>query len=244
MSEEGMNDESKFRTIIKTRVGSHCHGVNMPESDDDIRSVFIPTKDYFLGLKTCEIIQDKVDGNDIEKWNVAKLFRLCIKGNPSALNVLFAVKKDQLYRDEWGQKIFDIRDKFLSKRSVTAIVGYCKSQIHKLNIGRGTKTGKRSTMIEKYGYDVKFCYQAVMLTNMGIEMVKDQGYHPMRKDNEQQYLRAVRRGKIDIEDIRHTIQENLKTIKMLEPSCSLSDRPDEEWLNEWITNYLWSYYES
>ena len=231
-----------FRTIIKTRIGSHCHGVNMPDSDTDIRTVFIPTKDYFLGLKTCEMIVEKEEGKDIEHWNIGKLFRLCIKGNPSALNVLFAAKKDQFFSDAWGKDIFSIKDQFLSKRTITAVVGYCKSQIHKLTIGRGAKEGKRIQMIDKYGYDVKFCYHAVMLTNMGIELVKDQGYNVMRKDPEQQYLRKIRVGEIPIEDIRHTIEENLKTIKMLEPSCSLKDKPDEESLNGWITEYLWSYY--
>ena len=231
-----------MREIIKVRVGSHCHGTNMPNSDTDIRTVFIPTKDYFLGLKTLEMTEEKQDGKDIEHWNIVKLIRLCLKGNPTALNVLFVRKVDQLYKDEWGQRIYDVRNEFLSKRTVSAIIGYCVSQIHKLTIGRGAKEGKRLVMIEKYGYDVKFCYHAVMLTNIGIELVKTGDYRPYRSVNEQDYLRSIRRGEVPLEDARHQIEENLKTIKTIEAICKLPKDPDENKLNEWLTNYLWEYY--
>lgn len=230
-----------MREIIRTRIGSHCHGTNMPESDTDIRTIFIPPRDYFVGLKTCKMYEEKQDGKDIEHWNVSKLIRLALKGNPSALNVIFANKKDLFYVDEWGQRILDVRDRFLSQRSITSVIGYCTSQLHKLTIGRGSKIGKRSLMIEKYGYDVKFCYHAVMLTNMGIELVRDGRYEPLRKDIEQQYLKKIRRGLIPLEEIRHQIRENLETIKTLEPICPLPKNPDETWANEFMTNFIWDY---
>jgi uncharacterized protein len=232
-----------MHTIIKVRVGSHCHGTNMPESDTDIRSVFIPTKDYFLGLKRCEQIEEKQDGKDIEHWNIHKLISLCLKGNPAALNVLFVRKVDQLECDEWGLKLYDIRNEFLSRRTISAIIGYCISQIHKLTIGRGAKEGQRGTLIEKYGYDVKFVYHAVMLTNMGIELCKTGDYRPYRGDIEQHYLRSIRRGEIPLEDVRHQIEENLKTIKTIESICPLPTQPNEERMNLFITNFLWDYYQ-
>lgn len=216
----------------------------MPESDTDIRTIFIPTKDYFLGLKTCEMTEDKQEGKDIENWNIQKLIRLCLKGNPTALNVLFVRKVDCLFKDEWGQRLYDIRDEFLSKRTISAIIGYCVSQIHKATIGRGSKEGKRLVMIEKYGYDVKFFYHAVMLTNIGIELVKDGVYRPYRGVTEQNYLKSIRRGEVPLEDCRHQIEENLKTIKTIESICKLPKDPDEEKLNTFITEYLWDYYKS
>lgn len=237
-----MITNKNFHQIIKVRVGSHCHGTNMPESDTDIRTVFIPTKDYFLGLKTCEMLEEKEDGKDIEHWNVAKLFRLCLKGNPTALNVFFVRNVDKLFTDNWGERLCAIKEEFLSKRTISAIIGYCVSQIHKLTIGRGAKEGKRIVMIEKYGYDVKFSYHAVMLTNIGIELVKTGDYRPYRGVNEQNYLKSIRRGEVPIEDVRHQIEENLKTIKTIEAVCPLPDNPDEEKLNEFLTNYLYDYY--
>jgi len=229
--------------ILRVRVGSHCHGTNMPESDTDIRTVFIPTKDYFLGLKSVEMLEEKEDGKDIEHWNISKLMRLCIKGNPSALNVLFCRKVDKFFIDEeWGQRLLDIKDEFLSKRTITAIVGYCISQIHKLTIGRGAKEGKRAVLIDEKGYDTKFCYHAVMLTNIGIELVKTGLYSPYRKEFEQTYLRRIRLGEVPLDEVRHVIKENLETIKMIESVCKLPKDPDEEKLNKWMTEYLSDYY--
>ena len=43
-----------------------------------------------------------------------KLIRLCIKGNPSSLNILFVDSKDQFYSDEFGKRLLAFRDNLLS----------------------------------------------------------------------------------------------------------------------------------
>ena len=97
-------------------------------------------------------------------------------------------------------------------------------------------------MIQKYGYDVKFCYHAVMLTNIGIELVKTGIYQPYRSVGEQKYLRQIRVGEVPLEDVRRQIEENLKTIKTIESICNLPKEPDEEKLNRFLTDYLYDYY--
>lgn len=60
--------------ILKTRIGSHCHGCNMQDSDSDIRIIVIPPIDYFFGIKEFEQREEKNEekGQEIEYWNVTK----------------------------------------------------------------------------------------------------------------------------------------------------------------------------
>jgi len=157
---------NNFKTILTSRIGSHCHGINTQESDEDIRSIVIPTIDYFFGTKNFEQKVEKIDGNDVEHWNITKFVGLLIKGNPSAMNILCVNKKDILYADEFGQNLLDNKKLFLSQRIIDVCIGYVTSQLHKIDLGRGTKEGNRSAMIEKYGYD---CYteETDFLTDSG-----------------------------------------------------------------------------
>lgn len=232
-----------FDVILKSRIGSHCHGTNMQDSDEDIRGICVPPIDYFFGIKNWEqTTPTKVDGNDVEYWSIQKLISLCVKGNPSALNILFVNKKDILFADEWGKSIIDFKDNFLSKRVITGIVGYINSQIHKMAIGRG-RCGNRQELIDKYGFDTHFAYHATMLSHIGIELVKTGTYHTLRPNEEQQYIKQLRVGKIPYEDVMKRIGQNLVVIKTLEPSCSLPDAPDEEKINNFIVDLLKNYFE-
>lgn len=232
----------KFKTILTSRIGSHCHGINTPESDEDIRSIVIPTIDYFFGTKNFEQKVEKINGNDVEHWNITKFVGLLIKGNPSAMNILCVNKKDILFADEFGQNLLDNKKLFLSQRIIDACIGYVTSQLHKIDLGRGTKEGNRSAMIEKYGYDVKFIANAVMMANIALEVIKTNDYHALRPTEEQKYLRAIRAGEVPLQDARDQIRSKLETIKVIESTCKLPLHPDEEKINDFLTDFLQDYF--
>ena len=88
--------------ILKVRTGSHCHGTNIPTSDEDIRGVCIPNKEYFLGLKDFAQYENRED--DVVIYGIKKFVKLATKGNLSVLNFMFVDKKDILYKNELGQR--------------------------------------------------------------------------------------------------------------------------------------------
>jgi len=232
-----------YNIILKTRIGSHCHNINMPESDQDIRYIFIPTIDYYFSTALQhDMIQNKTEEKDEEYWSINKLFALCIKGNPSSLNILFAHSKDQLESNDIGKEVLNFRYNFLSRRTVNQCLGYTVSQIHKLEIGRGTKEGKRIEMIEKYGFDVKFAVHCVMLTNIAIELCKTGIYRPYRPNSEAVYLKAIRRGEVPLEDIRKQVKSNIETIEVIKSICPLPEEPDEALINNFLINLLTNYF--
>ena len=52
MSKE--QEMAQRNTIYKAMVGSHLYGTEHKESDKDYVGIFIPDKEYVLGLPTCD----------------------------------------------------------------------------------------------------------------------------------------------------------------------------------------------
>ena len=228
----------KLQEILKVRIGSHCHGTNNTKSDQDIRIICIPELKYYLGLHDWSETVRKDNGNDVEYWNIKKLFQLLMKGNPSAMNILFVNKKDILAKDYLGERLLESRDIFLSKQIINSCIGYAVSQIHKIELGRGTKEGNRSAIIEEFGYDVKFMYHAVMMLNMAIELIKHNKYSPLRPEPEQRFLKDIRLGKVTLEEARTEFKTKLETIKTIESICTLPEKPIEKNVEDLLIDIL------
>lgn len=227
------------RLILEVRTGSHCHGTNMPESDEDIRGVAIPGLAWFFGLKSYQ--QDEDREKDVVVYNFKKFMRLAMKGNLSVLNFLFTAKKDRLYVTEWGQRLIDIREEFLSMKVIDCIFGYTSSQLHRMNRGSG-RSGNRSSLIEKYGYDTKFAYHAVMLTNIGIQLLKSGTYCTLRPDDEQKLLKKIRVAGVSYEEAMNMVKHNLEVMHALEGYARLPKEPDLERVSKKMVDILESFF--
>lgn len=227
-----------LREILRVRIGSYCHGTNNEKSDQDIRSICIPPIQMYFGLNSWDENVRKENGNDFEEWNIKKLFNLLVKGNPSAMNILFVNKKDIFNCDSLGLRLLQNKDIFLSKRIINSCVGYAVSQIQKIEIGRGTKEGNRSAIIEEFGYDVKFMYHAIMMLNMAIELIKHGRYSPLRPEPEQRFLKDIRLGKVTLEEARAVFKSNLETINVIESMCKLQEKPDEKVVEDLLVDIL------
>jgi len=226
-------------TILKVRTGSHCHGTAMPTSDVDTRGVCIPDESYFLGLNHFEQYEDKE--NDTVIYGIDKFIKLAVKGNMSIMNILFVHKKDWIFKDEFGDILLENRNLFLSRNIVNATYGFCKSQIHKMARSHGD-CGNRKALVDKYGYDTKFAYHAVMGTSMAIDLLKSGVYLPLRSPSEQVLLLKIRRGEISHEKVMDMIQQNLLTIKTLEIISDLPLKPDLDKISNFKISFLKKYF--
>lgn len=225
--------------ILKVRTGSHCHGTALPTSDVDTRGVCIPNEHYFLGIKNFEQFEDKENDTVIYGW--AKFIHLAIKGNMSIMNIMFVHKKDIFFKDEFGDRLLAFRENFLSRNIVRAAYGFCKSQIHKMARCHGD-CGNRKELVDKHGFDTKFAYHAVMITNMSIDLLKSGVYVPLRPPSEQKLLLKIRNGEINYEKVTEIIQQNLLTIKTLEIISDLKDTPNLELISDFSVNFLKDYF--
>lgn len=125
--------DKRFKVICKCITGSHLYGTARPESDIDIRGVFIPTEEFYLGfMEKVEQVESHVP--DETYWEITKFFNLCLDNNPNILELLFVpIYSDftEVFTPEW-EEIIAHRDMFLSTKAKHTFSGYAVSQLHRI----------------------------------------------------------------------------------------------------------------
>lgn len=117
-------------TIYKVIAGSHSYGTSTPTSDMDTRGVFVPSKEYLIGLLSVE--QKISTETDDVLYALQKYMRLALDANPNIIEMLFVDKKHILIMDEYGKQLRDNRDIFLSKKVYHTFSGYAYSQLRRI----------------------------------------------------------------------------------------------------------------
>jgi len=142
----------KSRSIIFECIsGSRAYGLATPNSDTDIRGVFILPKESFYSLDYVGQINNET--NDIVYYELRKFIELCAKNNPNILELLNVPKECVLYK----HPIFDEikQEYFLSKLCKITFANYAFTQIKK---ARGLNK-KITNPVEKERKSVEdFCY--------------------------------------------------------------------------------------
>lgn len=116
-------------TILRTIIGSQCHGLATPESDVDTREVFVlPTEELLRVNPPTE--KAKTKGDDVS-WEVGHFLKLALRCNPTILEVMAAPSTYATKEGAWLQGLFpDVLSKTAVWKSFT---GYATSQRHRLD---------------------------------------------------------------------------------------------------------------
>lgn len=118
--------------ILECVTGSQMYNLATPESDIDVKGIYIlPLKDMYStigGWRKIDKVYDHTDP-DWAYYEVEKYMNLIIKGNPTALELLFA--NEYLLLTQEGKLLLDNRSAFLSKKIKNAYIGYALSQVRR-----------------------------------------------------------------------------------------------------------------
>jgi hypothetical protein len=141
-----------MQIIVEMLYGSHLYGTVTPESDKDIKGIFMPDiRDILLGKIPKSITKnsnntDNKNTNqdrDIEYYSLHYFVKLALKGETCAIDMLnapdFAILKSS---NIWNNLVSN-RKKFYSN-NMKAFVGYARSQSAKYGIkGERLKAAKK-----------------------------------------------------------------------------------------------------
>jgi predicted nucleotidyltransferase len=155
--------------IFECISGSRAYGLATPNSDTDIRGVFILPKEQFYSLDYVGQINNET--NDIAYYELRKFIELCSKNNPNILEMLNVPDECILYK----QPLFDDIKKeiFLSKLCKNTFANYAFTQIKK---ARGLNK-KIVNPVEKVRKSVEdFCAIRIGKKNISLNMfLKERG---------------------------------------------------------------------
>lgn len=116
--------------IYETVHGSRAHGLARPGSDTDLKGVVVGPRAWYFGfLGGPEQLEP---GPDHVRFEIRKLFRLAVRGNPTALEMLFTEPEDHRVVTPAGRRLLDARHRFLSRRVAETFGRYATSQLGRI----------------------------------------------------------------------------------------------------------------
>lgn len=142
-----MNEKemAKKNLILKFRTGSHLYGTATENSDEDFVGIFLPNKEYVLGLKNIKEVDAGIKSKDEEGKNTAEavdckyyelrnFLKLALENNPNIIELFFANGENIVFSDENGVALSSHRFDLLHKGLYDKFGGYARSQKHKMVI--------------------------------------------------------------------------------------------------------------
>jgi len=135
------------KEIVRILCGSHLYGTNIESSDEDLKTVFVPSGANILLQRANNITSTTSKEQDVEQFPVHRFLQLLKSGQTVALDILFAPAG--FYRGdptpEWEKGILFYRDRLVSK-NVKSFVGYCRQQSAKYCVKVDRATAVQNAM--------------------------------------------------------------------------------------------------
>ena len=132
------------RLILECIAGSNLYNLNTPDSDLDIRGIFVNTiKEQNSLLPVTDEVSD--DKSDIKYYSLYKFLKLTSEVNPNVIELLFIPNDKILYKNKDFDLIRKNKHLFISKKALHTFSGYAYSQIK-----RAKGLNKKANNIDKY----------------------------------------------------------------------------------------------
>lgn len=228
-------DEVGAKECFRVFCGSTLYGLETPTSDIDYGHVLIEPKKHLFGHspskhKLHQHISEEQDDN--RHW-LRDFAHLCVKGNPNAIEWLWAPDdKIVVASDQFRKHILGNASAFLALPSLAkSHFGFAKQQIKKMYEATGKVGQKRRNYVVQYGYDIKFAHHAIRLMYQLLHLVNEgQVVYPVAGE-ERDLLMRIKLGHTSESEVV-TIYEKLRVecdaaVKMNKagiPECADTER--------------------
>lgn len=154
---EKIEKEQNVTVILLTKFGSHLYGTSTPESDIDLKGIYIPnkidiimpnSKQHFTMNTNNSHSKNTKDDVDIEMFSLYYFLQMAIKGETVALDMLHSPQNmhitDNKYSNVW--KHIQLNRELFYTIDMKAYLGYVKKQAAKYGI-KGTRLAALRTVI-------------------------------------------------------------------------------------------------
>lgn len=140
--------------LFKCISGSKAYGTNTPQSDTDIRYVYILPLEDILGLNYVEQVSDA--SNDCTGYEIERFIELLATANPTVMELLSMPEDVILYKNPIFDIILENKSTFITKKLRNSMGGYARQQIEKAKGQDKMMNWEKERMIRKGPFD--FCY--------------------------------------------------------------------------------------
>ena len=203
------------RLIYRGLAGSQMYGTAIEESDEDYIEVYTPYLSQIFGLsdKFKGYTHKVTDDEDAQRFNVNKFMMLILKGNPNALETLFApahqVKKCTTEFYHLTKNIKEVLNRRLIYKSH---VGFAKHQLAKMCVQNKKAGERRRKLIAEYGYDVKYAAHAVRLVAQCRELLSSGRIQFPYSSQRVFLLKSIRNGKYNLQEVQNIFDNMMQKL--------------------------------
>lgn len=242
--------------ILQTEVGSTAWGLSLDPANSDSDQMGIMIEDFEEAVKIGDPFEQVVFRTATERtgihdapslpgdidltiYSLRKWVRLALKGNPTVLTLLFAPQEKWLNGDARGVGLQAMAPRIVSRQAGKAFLGYLQAQRMRLLGERGGLDVHRKELEAKFGYDTKYAMHMLRLGVQGIDLLRTGKISmPLRQDD-REYLLAVRRGDSSKQAVLTKAGELEREIKDLIETSPLPEAPDTKGVEEWMQREYW-----
>ena len=229
-------DATKATPSLEVVYGSRLYGTHRETSDYDSVGFVIPPSEYRLGLYNSDgsrmsfkTLVSQTDENDRTIHDAEKFIRLLVKGNVTAIEVVFAAacSKNVIHLDTFGIGLVEDRHKFLSKQLYPIFRGFAKSELRKaFGETAGALGVIRKEALAKHGYSPTNAYQCIRLLDEGRRLLCEGDIQFPFLPSEVAFYQLVRDGTLDPKVVRALIEEKINQLDRANDVSFLPDHPD------------------
>lgn len=213
-------------------------GLNISSSDRDEMGVCVEDLHEFVGFSEFEqyvLEANKGDGLDLTIYGLKKYLRLCLKGNPTVLTLLFVPPERCITLAFAGSELQALAPCFWSKTAGRAFLGYLTAQRMRLLGERGGKDVNRPELVEKYGFDTKYAMHMLRLGYQGVEFLQTGRMTLPMREPDRDFLMGVRLGQVPLQQCLTECGILERTLKdLLDSSSFIPEQGDHQRVEEWM----------
>lgn len=192
--------DSGAQVVVAAYMGSISHGTADPDpssiDDVDIMGAILPPTSCLLGLDQFDHWDSFIGRYDLTFYDLHKLVRLWLKGNPNVIGLLWLRDEDYLLRTPAFDAFREIRSGLLSKQLYEPFRGYGRSQLRDIEkkVYQGYMGPKRRALVDQFGYDTKHAAHSIRLVRMAEEVLRTGILRVYRGGHDADELRAIKAG--------------------------------------------------
>lgn len=230
--------------IFMGQAGSAAYGTKTPESDTDLRGVFLAEDVHLVGLQNVETYTEE-QPIDLQCYELRHFARLCLNGSPLQVEMLFYPDECWTVTSPAWDKLRAIRYAFLGKHLKKTLGGFTQGDIKRIQGNSMAKCGaKGKLLVEKYGYNTKHASNAYRLLKMS-EMLWTTGELIVRlPEKERNEIRAIKQGKYTREEFLKYIANEDERVFGLADNSKLQAGPDRNLVEKTVMGIYQTYLET
>lgn len=206
--------------IYRCIVGSQAFGLSDDASDVDRRGIYLPPADLHWSLYG---VPEQIENDDAQEayWELQKFLVMALKANPNILECLHTPLVE--HATPLARELLAGRHRFLSKLIYQTYNGYVMSQFKKL------EQDLRARGEIKW----KHAMHLMRLLLSGISALRERELR-VRLDEHRDALLCIKRGEQPWAEVNGWRLRLHKEFDETFASTGLPDRPDYEWVNEFL----------